>query len=178
MKKVAIGKIAAAAVTAAAYAALTMLLAPVSYGPLQFRVSEALCVLPAFLPSASWGLAAGCAAANLISSAGIPDVVFGSAATLAAALCAGSIGKKRPLSLGRSAAVCLMPAVWNAPVIGILQAWVSVSADIFWPTAALFAAQIAAGELAVMMLLGLPLLRFLSRSAPFCGLVDKVERGW
>ena len=48
--------LASAAVVGSAYAALTMLLAPISFGLVQFRVSEALCILPAFLPSASWGL--------------------------------------------------------------------------------------------------------------------------
>ena len=79
-------KLAAAAVTGAAYAALTMLLAPISYGAIQCRVSEVLCILPFFIPCTAWGLFAGCAIANLLSAAGIFDVVFGSLATLLAAL--------------------------------------------------------------------------------------------
>ena len=69
------------AVVGALYAALTMLLAPISYGNLQFRISEALCVLPVFFPYTSVGLFLGCALANMISAAGILDVVFGSLAT-------------------------------------------------------------------------------------------------
>ena len=80
-------KLAAAAVTGAAYAALTMLLAPISYGAIQCRVSEVLCILPFFIPCTAWGLFAGCAIANLLSAAGIFDVIFGSLATLLAALC-------------------------------------------------------------------------------------------
>ena len=64
-------KLAAAAVTGAAYAALTMLLAPISYGAIQCRVSEVLCILPFFIPCTAWGLFAGCAIANLLSAAGI-----------------------------------------------------------------------------------------------------------
>ena len=45
-------KLTAAAVTGAAYAALTMLLAPISYGAIQCRVSEVLCILPFFIPQA------------------------------------------------------------------------------------------------------------------------------
>ena len=75
-------KLAAAAVTGAAYAALTMLLAPISYGAIQCRVSEVLCILPFFIPCTAWGLFVGCAIANLLSAAGIFDVVFGSLATL------------------------------------------------------------------------------------------------
>lgn len=65
------------AVVGALYAALTMLLAPISYGNLQFRISEALCVLPVFFPYTSVGLFLGCALANMISAAGILDVVIG-----------------------------------------------------------------------------------------------------
>ena len=61
------------AVVGALYAALTMLLAPISYGNLQFRISEALCVLPVFFPYTSVGLFLGCALANTISAAGMLD---------------------------------------------------------------------------------------------------------
>lgn len=82
------------AVVGALYAALTMLLAPISYGNLQFRISEALCVLPVFFPYTSVGLFLGCALANMISAAGILDVVFGSLATLCAGLCAAACGRE------------------------------------------------------------------------------------
>ncbi|MDR0819222.1 MAG: QueT transporter family protein, partial [Oscillospiraceae bacterium] len=39
-------KMARGAAIAALYFALTMVLAPLSFGPVQFRVAEALCVLP------------------------------------------------------------------------------------------------------------------------------------
>ena len=71
-----------AAIIGALYAVLTMVLAPISYGPVQFRVSEVLCILPFFMPCTSWGLFIGCIVANLMSAAGLLDVVFGSLATL------------------------------------------------------------------------------------------------
>jgi uncharacterized membrane protein len=136
-------KLTAAAVVGAAYAALTILLAPISYGPLQFRVSEALCILPAFIPFTAWGLAAGCVISNLISAYGILDIVFGSLATLGAALCAAWIarGRAHPFSVGRAVMVCLMPAVWNAPIIGALIAWVSTP-EAFWAGVSLYGAQL------------------------------------
>ena len=76
------------AVVGALYAALTMLLAPISYGNLQFRISEALCVLPVFFPYTSVGLFLGCVLANTISAAGMLDVVFGTLATHSAGLSA------------------------------------------------------------------------------------------
>ena len=71
MKNLTTRQLAAAAVVGAAYAALTMALAPISYGPIQMRVSEVLCVLPYFMPVTTWGLFIGCALANIISAAGI-----------------------------------------------------------------------------------------------------------
>ena len=87
MKNLSLRKLTFAAVVGALYAALTIALAPISYGPLQFRVSEVLCILPFFFPFTAWGLFVGCALANLFGSGLLPDIVFGSLATLLAALC-------------------------------------------------------------------------------------------
>lgn len=77
-----------AAAIAAMYAVLTWLSSAVglSSGPVQFRISEALCVFALFTPAAVPGLTIGCLAANLIGSCAVWDVVCGSAATLVGAL--------------------------------------------------------------------------------------------
>ena len=74
------------AVIAALYAALTLLLAPISDGNLQCRVSEALTILPVLFPEAIPGLTVGCLLANLLGSATPWDVIFGTLATLIAAV--------------------------------------------------------------------------------------------
>ena len=74
--------LAAAAIVGAAYAALTLFLAPISYGPVQFRISEALTILPLFTASAVPGLFIGCFLANLLGGSVVLDVVAGSVATL------------------------------------------------------------------------------------------------
>ncbi len=74
--------IAQAAVIATLYAGLTLALAPISYGVVQFRLSEALTVLSLFTPAAVPGLTIGCFLANIIGPNGIMDAVIGSAATL------------------------------------------------------------------------------------------------
>lgn len=71
-----------AAVIAALYAVLTLLLAPVSFGIIQVRISEVLCILSLFTPAAVPGLTAGCFIANFIGGNGIVDAVLGSIATL------------------------------------------------------------------------------------------------
>ena len=70
------------ALIAAIYVVLTLMLRPISYGPIQFRISEALCVLPYFTPAAIPGVFLGCLISNLLGGAVIMDVVFGSLATL------------------------------------------------------------------------------------------------
>lgn len=74
------------AIIAALYAALTWIFAPISFWAVQFRVSEALCILPYFTPAAIPGVTIGCVLGNLITGAPIWDVIFGSLATLIGAI--------------------------------------------------------------------------------------------
>ena len=76
-------QMAAAGIIAAIYAALTLLLPIPQYGGIQFRVAEAMTVLPFLFPAATPGLFVGCVIANLFSPYPL-DVVCGSAATLIA----------------------------------------------------------------------------------------------
>ena len=75
-------------VIAAAYAALTLVASAMNlaYGPVQFRFSEALTVLPFLFPGTWPGLFVGCLVANLLSPYGPIDIVIGSLATLLAAI--------------------------------------------------------------------------------------------
>jgi len=87
--------VAQAGIIAALYAVLTIVFAPISYGEIQVRISELLCVLPFFTPVAIPGLFIGCLIANLFSISGMvwSDVVFGSLATLLGAICAYLLGR-------------------------------------------------------------------------------------
>lgn len=76
-------KLVRTAVIAALYAALTLAVAPVAYGAVQFRISEALTILPLFCPEAIFGLTVGCFLANIPS--GLWDMFLGALATLVAA---------------------------------------------------------------------------------------------
>lgn len=80
--------IAEGALIAALYVILTFISSVfgLSSGVIQLRLSEALCVLPVFTPAAIPGLFIGCIVANLLTGSVIADVVFGSLATLAAAV--------------------------------------------------------------------------------------------
>ena len=77
-------QMAAAGIIAAIYAALTLLLPIPQYGGIQFRVAEAMTVLPFLFPEAIPGLTVGCFLANLLGSPIPLDWIVGTAATLLA----------------------------------------------------------------------------------------------
>lgn len=163
-----------AAIIGALYAVLTMVLAPISYGALQFRVSEVLCILPFFMPFTAWGLFVGCIVANLMSTAGVLDVVFGSLATLITCLCIAWCGKKGNTLKARLLA-CLMPVVWNGLIVGatLTIALVGLNPLTHFGAFLVFAGEVALGELGVMYLIGLPLMTYLPKQRFFSEFVDK-----
>lgn len=75
-----------AAMIAAIYVVLTYLFAPFSFGEIQVRISEALTILPLFTPAAIPGLFIGCLIGNILGGAILPDIIFGSIATLIGAI--------------------------------------------------------------------------------------------
>ncbi len=102
-----------AAVIAALYAALTLLLAPISYGAMQVRVSEGLTLLPMLFPEAAPALFVGCLLANLLGGSALPDIVLGSLTTFAAALLTRRLRGDRILA-------ALPPVVLNGLIVGAL----------------------------------------------------------
>ena len=87
-----------AAIIAAIYVVLTMVFAPFSFGEVQVRISEALTVLPFFTPAAIPGLFVGCLIGNITGGAILPDIVFGSLATLLGAMGTWMLRKHRFLA--------------------------------------------------------------------------------
>lgn len=157
MKPKAITLIAQSAAIAALYAAATLALAPLSFGPIQFRASEALTIMPLFTPAAIFGLTVGCIIANGLGAAlgltTVFDIVFGSLATLLAAVFTYLLRNVKFKKIPFLAP--LPPVVFNALIIGALLAAFSKEASklIFF----YFAATIAAGEFVICYGLGLPL---------------------
>lgn len=146
-------RIAQGGVIAALYIVLTVLLSPISFGIVQFRISEALCILPCLNVMAVPGLFVGCLVSNLISGAPVYDVVFGSLATLLAATL--TYGMKRK-NMNRW--LYPLPAViLNGVVVGLLLKFL-YEVPVALPLAML---SVGAGEAAVLYLLGMPLLRIL-----------------
>lgn len=114
--------IAVTGLIAGMYAALTLLLAPVSFGLIQCRLSEALTVLAAYTPMALPGLTVGCALSNLLglgmgaNPAGALDVVLGPLATGLAAWCSWRLRRNR--TGGLPVLSTLPPVLTNAVIVG------------------------------------------------------------
>jgi uncharacterized membrane protein len=169
---------------AAVYAALTVLcltlLQGLAWGPVQLRLSEAVCVLAILTPAGVPGLTIGCIIANLIGlvingsgALGLLDVVFGSLATLL-----GALWMRR--FRGRTGIALLGPVIANALIVPaylpvILAAWgfytipfTSIDLASSYPLMYLFGfVAIGIGEALVVYALGLPLLRALKATRLF-----------
>ena len=144
--------LAEAAVIAAIYALLTIVLAPISYGAVQVRISEALTVLPFFTPAAVPGLFVGCIAANIMSPYGLADLIFGSAASLI-----GVIGsyllRKKPLL------VPLAPVISNGIIVGAMLYYVY---EVPLPLIVQML-YVALGEVVACYAIGYPLMKYLNK---------------
>ena len=167
MKNLTVRRLTMTALLAAVYAALTMGLGFISYESVQFRIAEALCVLPFFFPWTAWGLFLGCVIANLLSPAGILDVVFGSLATLLSCLAVAALGRGGRRRWAGCILACLMPVLFNAVIVGAVITFAltpPLASAPVWPVFLMNALSVGAGEAAVLFALGLPALRFLPRS--------------
>lgn len=169
-------KLSTAAVVAAVYAALTVALAPISYGAVQFRVSEALTVLPFFMPCTVWGVWIGCLLANLYTGT-LADILFGSLATLLAALCTAWFGRKGNTIKTRLLG-CLMPVLFNAAIVGAVLTWAYGFMEFPDPLKSFGfnALTVGLGELGVLYLIGYTLLRQLPRVKFFRAFIGKVNQ--
>ena len=169
-------KIATSAVIAAVYAALTIVLAPISYGPVQFRVSEALTALPFLMPGTVWGIFIGCVLANLYTGS-VLDIVFGSLATLLAGLCTAWFGKQGNTVKNRLLA-CLMPVLFNAVIVGAVLTWGYKFQEFASPIKSygFNALTVGLGEAAVLYLIGYTLLRQLPKIKSLREFFDQVNR--
>ena len=167
MLRIGVRKIAFSGVIAALYAGLTIAIMPLSYGPVQLRVSEVLCILPFFFPFSVWGLFIGCIAANILSPYPL-DIIVGPIASLIAAICTMYIGKlsaRERISI--KALACFPPVLFNAVFIGAMIAYIMVSegaADAFMPAFISSGLWVGLGQLIVLYALGLPLMVYLPKT--------------
>ena len=150
-----------AALIAAIYVVLTMFINAfnLASGNVQFRISEALCILPFFTPAAIPGLWIGCLLANLLTGTAIYDIVFGSLATLVGAIGTYLLRKHKFLCT-------LPPVVANAVIIPIVlrygYGFVFQWHDKDW-SLPFYALTVGAGEVISVCVLGTLLLNVLNK---------------
>lgn len=160
MRKTVTKSVARAGVIAALYFVLTMAVLPVASGAIQFRVSEALTLLPLVFPEAIPALFVGCILANLVSGCVVYDVIFGSVVTLLAACltyAAGRIFKKTWLKIAVGG---IFPVLLNAFLLPLIWLFCYESLEYAYMIQVLF---LLAGQGVSVYLLGtflmLPVMR-------------------
>ena len=171
-------------VIAAAYAACTLIallfLGSLAWGPIQFRVSEALCVLALFTPAAIPGLTLGCVIANVMNIVisgtgmlGMLDVVFGSLATFAGALFTWKMRRHPLVALAGPvlANALIVPAYLPLLLQGVgfyTIPFTTISLDNSWLFMYLFGLVTnGVGEAVIMYVLGYPWARSLAKTPMF-----------
>ncbi len=156
--------LATSAVIAALYVALTYSQNAIFPGStsmaVQFRVSEALCVLSLFTPSAIPGLTVGCLLANIVSLGAIPmDMLFG---TLASFLAVSSMYALRRITFkGLPLLSLVMPALFNGVIVGAEIEAFFIEGPFRFTSFLIQGGCVALGELGVLFTLGIMLVKII-----------------
>ncbi|MBE6878469.1 MAG: QueT transporter family protein [Ruminococcaceae bacterium] len=164
------------AMIAAIYAVLSLCLSAISYGPVNIRISEALVLLPLFSFHNISGVTVGCFITNLIgfftgaNILGSLDIIFGTFATFAAAICTYLFRKVRIKGLPILSVV--PPIIFNAVIIGWeLCVFInngSFSPVIFWAQAT----SVGAGQFLSCGVIGLMMVRLVENNKTLKDLVS------
>ena len=163
MKNLSVRRLVRCAVIAAVYVVVCLVLAPFSYGAVQVRVAEALCLLPVFGAEYIVGVTLGCLLANLLGSTVI-DVVFGTLATLLACLVTYKLRDIRVKGLAIPAS--LPPVVFNMIIVGAFEITFFFSDGAPTAMLAVFnAVTVGIGELISCTILGVALVKLIESNA-------------
>ncbi len=149
-------------IIAALYVVLTYILAPISYGPIQARVSEIMTVFPIFSWATIPGVTLGCLIANLLNpeNPGPVDIIGGTFATLIAGIFSFLIGKKNKW-LG-----VIPPVIANGLIVGGYLPFLLVDpgSTVTFQAVVLTMLSVAGGEAAVLVVLGLPIVTVIEKT--------------
>lgn len=151
--KLSIKQLSISAMIAAMYATLTIVFSFMSYSNIQYRLAEALTILPIYSPVYILGLFIGCVIANLNSTLGPIDLVVGSLTTLVASTITYFIGKSNFKS--KTFLIPLPTVILNALVVG-LELHLMLGNPL-----ALGIIQVGWGEFVCAYILGILLMKFI-----------------
>ena len=133
-----------AGIIAALYVVLTVLFAQFAFKEVQIRISEMLTILPFFFPAAIPGLFLGCLVGNILGGAVLPDVVFGSLATLIGAIGTYLLRKTKFV-------FTLPPVIANAVIVPFVLRYAYGVGDAHW----FLVVTVGIGELISVCILGM-----------------------
>ncbi len=174
-KKTKIYYLVEGAMIGALYVALTysqeLLLPGTTSLAVQLRLSELLCLLCVFTPSAVWGLTIGTFFTNILSAGALPlDTVFGTLATFVAVSLVYKFKDIRVFKLQLLSA--LMPVVVNGVIIGLELEIFLIDGPFHFSSFLLQGGLVALGEFIVCVVLGLPFVKLLEHLKFF----DKIHK--
>ncbi len=161
MSKIKVKDLSQIAIVAALYAVLTVAISPLSYGPLQFRFSEALVLLCFYNKRYSWGLILGCFIANCFSPYGVVDMVFGTLSTVVAVL--GIVYLSKNLAVA---------GIWPILSCLIVAGEISIIENLPY---FITAAEVLLGEAVIITLVAIPLYKYLESSKSFKYIVGDIK---
>lgn len=132
-----------------------------SYGPLQLRLAEMFAHLPLYDRKYSLGLVLGVALANIRSSFGIYDVIFGTLHTILSLWIVSKIIKEKDSIIKKMLINTLVFSAMSF-ILALMVAYLSNELAVFWTLYGSFAASIA-----LVMLGTIPLVLFLDKQINF-----------
>ena len=156
-----------AAMIAAMYAALTLMLSPISFGNIQIRMSEAMVLLPVLFASSVPGVTLGCFMANLIGAMmglnilGYLDCIVGTLATLLAAVLSRKFADIRLKNIPWVSV--LMPVLFNGVIVGAELGY-ALMPEAMLTGFVIFGFEVAFGELLAVGVFGIPLVKAFERA--------------
>lgn len=150
--------VARSALIAAIYFALATALQPISFGAVQFRLSEALVLLPLFMPESIIGITVGCFLSNFFYST-VYDVIFGTAATLIAGVLTYVLRRHKLVA-------AIPPVILNAILVPLIWIVDGSNAAYFLNFGLIFAS-----EAIVVWVIGFPLTILLEKALRRAGLM-------
>lgn len=143
---------------AALYVTLCLALAPFSYGAVQVRVAEALCLLPIFGREYITAITLGCFLANLLGSSTI-DVIFGTLATFLA--CIGTYHLRHVRIKGLAIPASLPPVLCNAVIVGLEISFFFMDTPATLPAVLMNMLTVGIGEVISCTVLGVAMVKLI-----------------
>lgn len=153
-----VSTLARCAMVAALYTVLCLVLAPISFGAVQIRIAEALCLLPVFGAEYVLAVTLGCFLSNLLVT-GFPDILFGTVATLLACLVTYALRNLRWKGLAIPASI--PPVIFNALIVGPEIAYYFSDAPFTLAACVFNGITVGLGEIVSCMILGVALVRLI-----------------